>query len=131
VEKPDTTICRLGENNDLVRRSGLVSCVYVVGVIGLSPAQTHYSVMVKAQHEEEPIVLREGTATTDEIKEATPKYFMFSIFDPNVIKVTIQLTTIHGDPDLFVSRKTKTPSFQHNERRSIRCGIFPEIIEIR
>lgn len=56
---------------------------------------------------------------------------MFSINDPNVSKVTIQLTTIHGDPDLFISRKTKTPSFKQNERRSIRCGMFPEIIEIR
>jgi hypothetical protein len=70
--------------------------------------------------------MKEGVPVLDEMKEATPKYFMFSINDPNVKKLTIQLTTIHGDPDLFVSRKSKTPSFWDFERRSIRCGIFPE-----
>lgn len=44
-------------------------------------------------------------------------------------RLTIQLTTIHGDPDMFISRTSKTPSFYDFETRSIRCGMYPEIIQ--
>jgi hypothetical protein len=39
------------------------------------------------------------------------------------------MTTIHGDPDVFVSRTNKEPSYSNYEKRSIRCGIYPEIVE--
>lgn len=63
------------------------------------------------------------------MKEAEPRFFTFKVEDEAASKVTIQLTTIHGDPDLFISRKSKFPSFQDFETRSIRCGMYPEIIQ--
>jgi hypothetical protein len=36
------------------------------------------------------------------------------------------MTTVHGDPDLFVSRSEKLPTIYSFEARSIRCGIYPE-----
>jgi hypothetical protein len=39
------------------------------------------------------------------------------------------MTTIHGDPDLYISRKTKFPTPLDFEKRSIRCGIYPEQVE--
>ena len=54
---------------------------------------------------------------------------MISIHDPNVTKVVFQLTTVHGDPDLFISRLTKLPTPFNFEKRSIRCGIYPEQVE--
>lgn len=54
---------------------------------------------------------------------------MISIHDPNVTKIVFQLTTVHGDPDLFVSRLTKLPTPFEFEKRSIRCGIYPEQVE--
>lgn len=56
-------------------------------------------------------------------------YFRVSIHNPNVTKVSFQLTTIHGDPDIFISTTEKTPTPYAFEKRSIRCGIFPEQVE--
>ena len=56
---------------------------------------------------------------------------MISINDPSIIKLTVQMTTIHGDPDLFVSKTTKEPNYSNFEKRSVRCGIYPELIEYK
>lgn len=53
----------------------------------------------------------EGRPIVGEIKENDPKYYRFSINNPDVTKITISLTTIHGDPDIFVSRNVETPSY--------------------
>ena len=73
-------------------------------------------------------MLSEGKPLNDEIEDNEPKYYRISIHDPSVSKLTIQMTTIHGDPDMFVSRKTKEVNMYNYEKRSIRCGIFPEIV---
>lgn len=39
------------------------------------------------------------------------------------------MTTLHGDPDIFVSRTEKFPNPYQFEKRSIRCGIYPEQVE--
>ena len=39
------------------------------------------------------------------------------------------MTTIHGDPDLFTSRTSKLPGPYDFEKRSIRCGVYPEQVE--
>lgn len=84
--------------------------------------------MVKTNRNDEYIMLKEGVPVASEMMEAKPKYFVVKVNDPNVTKLTIQLTTIHGDPDIFVSRTSRTPSFFDFEARSIRCGMYPEII---
>lgn len=72
--------------------------------------------------------MKEGKPIVDEMKETVPQYFKFKVEDPRTVKVTVQLTTIHGDPDMFLSRKSQFPSYQDFEARSIHCGIYPEII---
>ena len=38
------------------------------------------------------------------------------------------MTTIHGDPDMYVSRIHEYPSKDDFEKRGTRCGKFPEIV---
>ena len=45
--------------------------------------------MVKIEKEAEHTLLREGVPAIDEIKEIEPKYFKFSINDPEVKKITV------------------------------------------
>ena len=53
-------------------REAQVSCVYVVGVIGAAEYTTHYSVMLKVQEEEQPVVLTEGMPLVSELTENRP-----------------------------------------------------------
>lgn len=62
------------------------------------------------------------------IKPEVAKYFMLSIDDPNIVKLTIQLTTIHGDPDMYVSSTTKDPSMSNFEQRSVNAGLYPDLL---
>ena len=103
--------------------------MFVVGIVGLAPFQTHFSVLLKVQKEAHHTILIESVPSKDELEEATPRYFMATINNPNITKVTFQLTTIHGDPDIFVSRTVKNPTPELFEKRSIRCGIYPEMVE--
>ena len=56
-------------------------------------------------------------------------FFSIPIEDPEITKLSIQMTAIHGDPDMFVSSKTPSPSIWDYEKRSTNSGIFPDIIE--
>lgn len=40
------------------------------------------------------------------------------------------MTTLHGDPDMFLSTLNKTPTITDHEYRSTNSGIFPEVIEL-
>lgn len=53
---------------------------------------------------------------------------MVSIDDPEIVKLTIQLTSIHGDPDMYVSSKTKDPSITNFEQRSVNAGLYPDLL---
>jgi hypothetical protein len=79
VNEVNTSMCANGEN---FNKTGEVSCVYVIGVIGTENYMTHYSVLVKVLEKLNHIILKEGRPITEEILETTPKYFMFSINDP-------------------------------------------------
>ena len=126
-DKTDPEMCKMPSDKD--SRSGQVSCVFVVGIVGLAPFQTHFSVMLKFNQEAHHTVMKEGVPLQGELPEAIPHYYLATINNPNVTRVTFQLTTIHGDPDIFISRTLKTPSPTDFEKRSIRCGIYPEMVE--
>jgi hypothetical protein len=53
---------------------------------------------------------------------------MLSIDDENITKLTVQLTTIHGDPDMFISSKTEVPTWENYEKRSINAGLYPDLL---
>ena len=74
-EKTNTTMCKLGFEWSLSKRVRQVSCVYVVGIIGLAPYTTHYSVLLKLNKKVEHTILAEGKPVNDEIYDNVPKYF--------------------------------------------------------
>ena len=134
-ELPDAQMCHVkslapGEDGDsIMKRKKLPPCIYVVGLAGLAPFKTHYSAMAEASlnytlHKE----LREGAPLKDITKAHHSKYFHFRVFDPEAQKVVVQVTTIHGDPEVFISTKEEKPGPGKFERRGVTSGLFPEIL---
>lgn len=97
----NTSMCRLPAS---APRDAQVSCVMVVGVIGLSEWTTHYSVNLKVESVPHHTILKEGVPAYDEMEERQPHYYRMTVNDPAVMKVSLLLSTVHGDPDMFVSR---------------------------
>jgi len=102
----NTSMCRLPQ----ATRDAQVSCVMVVGVIGLTEWTTHYSVNLKVESQPHHTILKEGIPAYDEMEERRPLYYRVTVNDPAVTKVSMLLTTVHGDPDMFVSRTQPLPS---------------------
>ena len=67
----------------------------------------------------------------DRVLEKEEKLYLISLDDPNVEELKIQLTTIHGDPDVYVSfEKQDNPRYMF-EKRSINGGFFPDIVTFK
>ena len=79
-------------------------CYYLVGIIGES-AESHFSLSVaeEAISERE---LREGQAYQGYLSLSGDMFFQFSVDDPAVVAVRIQLTSLSGDADLSVRALT-------------------------
>ena len=75
-----------------------------------------------------PLILSEGMPITKLLKPREKRYFSFNVDDDSIEKVSIQLTTIHGDPDIYVTIDGSEPSYSNFFRRSVNQGIFPDII---
>jgi hypothetical protein len=73
-------------------------------------------------------MLSEGIPSLALLEPNEYKYYLISIDDKDITKLTVQLTTIHGDPDVFVSTTTTTPSWTDFERRSINAGLYPDLL---
>lgn len=104
----------------------------MVGVIGIANYTSHFSVMVELidpAGRNHPILLSEGVPQLATVRPSKPKFFLISIDDPNIEKLRIQLTTIHGNPDLYVSSTAKEPSWTDSEKRSMNNGFYPDLIE--
>ena len=92
---------------------------------------SHYSVMVELLDQTRsthPTILSEGVPFVHVIEAEEPRYYTFSIDDPAIESVTIQATTIHGDPDVYVSTTNKTPNQLDFERRSANAGFYPDLV---
>ena len=76
-----------------------------------------------------PTVLSEGVPQLHLVKPNHPDYFTLTVDDPDISKLTIQLTALHGDPDVYVSTTTKTPNQYDHERRSTNAGLYPDLVE--
>jgi hypothetical protein len=75
--------------------------------------------------------MTEGQTIEGSVVQGEYNYFKISIHDPEVDKFTIQLLTIHGDPDLFESQKDEFPSNSTFERKATICGMFPDTLEFK
>ena len=65
--------------------------------------------------------MQEGRLISDYVHLGTYRYFSFTLMeDPSATGVQFKLTTLHGDADLFVSRKQKYPNRVDFEKSSVR-----------
>jgi hypothetical protein len=129
IDSPDQELCRLPDEG--FRKDSQASCVYVIGLIGTSSYTSQFAIMIELDDQSgknHPMILSEGVPSVNIIMPNEKKYFMISIDDPEIVKLTIQLTTIHGDPDMFVSSTTKDPSEFNFEQRSVNAGLYPDML---
>ena len=135
LESPDPNICspQFLDSSKTLRSQNEAPCIYVIGVLGLDNYTSHFSVMVELVDKtgrNHPIILSEGIPQTAQLPMNTPKYYMVSIDDENITKLSLQLTPIHGDPDMYVSTKNRTPSIEDYELCSTNSFIFNDILDI-
>jgi len=75
-------------------------------------------------------VLQEGVAVSDYVSMGTYRYYSFTIPPPNpndmrapkAKNVSFQLNSMHGDADIFVSRKHKYPNRMDFEKNSVKTS---------
>ena len=96
-------------------------CIYAIAVEGLANYTTHFA--VEAKHiEKQHSILKHGVPAKGLVEHKGELYYKFMVTSDNITDVVIQMTTIHGDPDLFVSRNYTFPNVSAFDRRSTRAG---------
>jgi hypothetical protein len=72
--------------------------------------------------------LSEGVPNVKEIQHGEEAYYTITIEDANITRLSFQLTSIHGDPDIFVATGDRVPTRWSYERRSSNSGFYPDLI---
>lgn len=67
-------------------------------------------------------MLSESTPHIDSVDNKAFKYFKFDLLEEDAANVTIELSPLHGDCDLYVSRTLMFPNRSDYEKRSQRIG---------
>lgn len=68
-------------------------------------------------------ILQEDKLINDYVTTGYYRYYQFSLINDQKVKnVTFKLNTLHGDADIFVSRKHAYPTKMDNEKSSVRTG---------
>lgn len=81
------------------------NCQYIIVV--LNPSETKhgmYKIVVSHSQNNHAMVL-EATPHIDSVNNKEFKYFKFDLFGDDAANVTIEISPLHGDCDLYVSRK--------------------------
>eukprot|EP00467_Chlorarachnion_reptans_P026381 CAMPEP_0114512822 /NCGR_PEP_ID=MMETSP0109-20121206/15203_1 /TAXON_ID=29199 /ORGANISM="Chlorarachnion reptans, Strain CCCM449" /LENGTH=2525 /DNA_ID=CAMNT_0001692577 /DNA_START=282 /DNA_END=7859 /DNA_ORIENTATION=- len=97
-----------GENNNCQTTSGVqatVVCKYHIGVFGKTTA--NFTILVSSNHSVTTLQL--GVPFEDHIGARLYEYFYVDVASPNR-SLTVTLTPLQGDPDLFVSRIHQYPN---------------------
>jgi hypothetical protein len=129
VDTPDQELC--SQPDDGFRKESQASCIYVIGLLGTSGYTSQYAVMIEIDDKSgknHPMILSEGVPSINIMMPNEEKFFMLTIDDPDIVKLTIQLTTIHGDPDMYVSSTTMNPNINDFEQRSVNAGLYPDML---
>ena len=129
---PDHNLCFPNSviSGGTIRDNKEAQCIYVIGVVGLANYTSHYSVLVELDDglsKNHPLILSEGVPSYNSISELEEKYYTVTVEDPNIKELSIQLTTLHGDPDMFVSTKANISKTNY-EKRSENSGIYPDVV---
>ena len=103
------------------------ACMYNLGILGTAEGKSHYGVTVRHQ-EGHHLLLIEGSTLEGSAIQGQYNYYKISIHDDTITTLTIQLLTIHGDADLFLSKKDEYPTENKFERKATICGRFPDTI---
>lgn len=103
------------------------TCMYNIGIIGTSDGKNHYGVTLRHQ-EGHHVLLSEGKIFEGSLTQGDYEYYKVSIHDDAITSLTIQLLSIHGDPDMFLSQKDEYPTEEKFERKATICGKFPDTI---
>lgn len=75
-----------------------------------------------------PIILSEGVPSIKEIQQGEEALYTFTLEDQNITRLFFQLTTIHGDPNMFVTTGSVMPTQWIFERRSSNSGFYPDLL---
>jgi hypothetical protein len=100
------------------------SCYYLVVIINQSDEQEQYQI-TPYHSQVNHIILSEGQSQIDSLKAYASKYYKFTInqIGSNQINsVSFDLTPIHGDPDIMVSRTNQFPNATDSEYYSLSWG---------
>ena len=104
-------------------------CEYEVTVRNPGRQKALYK-LVASHSQNNHIVLQESVPHTDTVELRQYKYFKFSVFEKIVKVLLFEMTPLHGDADLFVSRSEKFPSKQNYEGKSQRMGNVRDRVEV-
>lgn len=88
-------------------------CYYTVVVVGMNEGDNNYTKYeLQVTHSQQNyMILQESTQLSDFIHTGSYKYYKFSLAESEGVKnVTFIMTTLHGDADLFISRKDGFPT---------------------
>jgi hypothetical protein len=87
-------------------------CYFVIGVLGKSVVPTaRFSLVVRRS--ESIVALQDGVALRDEVGDDEYVYFSVKVTDPEA-DLSIHLTPLSGDPDLFVDMSPNTRPSKEN-----------------
>ena len=102
-----------------------VSCSYLIGVYGV--VDSKYSITVFADDQQE-IPLAEGIPTFGYVGLRHFTYYSFIVQNPNTTSLKIQLTSISGDADLYISRINPNCGCKRAERCSSLDSFLPDAV---
>lgn len=108
-----------------ISREDKTPCSYLVGVHSLSRFAA-YQMTYSLDHT--LIALRAGVSVTDHVIVGELDYYTF-LLDSDFSSLKISLTTVSGDPDLFVSTTIKRPGVGNYTWLSYRYGSDTLIID--
>ena len=104
------------------------SCYYSVGVKGMGDTISHFQLTIYDQATT-ALPLKEGVPINTIIRSNQEDYYIFSNTDENVTKIKIQLTSMSGDADLYISRTQPLCRCRDAERRSTMDINLPDTVE--
>lgn len=103
-------------------------CHYAIVVVNNNNKSLGYELTI-SHSQNNHIQLQEGTPYIDSVDLNRFKYYKFSILDSDIQNVSISLTPMHGDSDLYVSRSTLFPNKTTFEKRGMRASNAPDHVE--
>jgi hypothetical protein len=95
-----------------------VWCYYYIGVYGISNS----SFSIVASTADATIPLRNGIPQRDHVETGEYEYFSVRVENDGGLDLSVMVTPVNGDPDIYMSRNTSRPTELDYEKKSTRFG---------